>query len=567
MRDGVGGDAERHAVIFCGSGSTGAINRLVDVLNLRIPADLDERYGPAVADPAEPAAGRVHRPVRAPLQRAAVARVDRRRGHDPRGRATATSTWRSSRRSSARYADRPLKIGSLLGRLQRHRHRQRHARDLAPAPRARRAVVLGLRGRGAVRRRSRWTRARRPAAPTRTRSSSRPTSSSAGRARRACSSRAASCSATACPSVPGGGTVAVRQPDRARLPRPTSSTARRAARRRSSSRSAPGSCSSSRRRSASRRSASARSRLHPPRDRALGRESRRSRSWATTDAERLSIVSFVVRHDGRYLHHNFVVALLNDLFGIQSRGGCSCAGPVRPPAARHRPRDLARVRARDRARLRGHQARLGAGQLQLLHQRGRVRVHPRRGGPRRHATAGGCCPTTAFEPATGLWRHRGGPAGAAAEPARRPLRRTGGWTTRRTATASRSRGSPAYLDEARGDPGARRRRRAGDAIGRTRTRSAPTSRRCAGSCSPRRWRSRPIAHVAEARAGPGRPRASTSGTTEAKAALVGLDGRLSSGSDGPATRSTPAPTVGQSRIRVTGGAPSGPRPGDRRAGG
>ena len=30
---------------------------------------------------------------------------------------------------------------------------------------------------------------------------------------------------------------------------------------------------------------------------------------------------------GRYLHHNFVVALLNDLFGIQARGGCSCAGP------------------------------------------------------------------------------------------------------------------------------------------------------------------------------------------------------------------------------------------------
>jgi hypothetical protein len=27
------------------------------------------------------------------------------------------------------------------------------------------------------------------------------------------------------------------------------------------------------------------------------------------------------------LHHNLVVALLNDLFGIQARGGCSCAGP------------------------------------------------------------------------------------------------------------------------------------------------------------------------------------------------------------------------------------------------
>ena len=45
------------------------------------------------------------------------------------------------------------------------------------------------------------------------------------------------------------------------------------------------------------------------------------------EADRLSIVSFVVRHDGVYLHHNFVVAVLNDLFGIQSRGGCSCAGP------------------------------------------------------------------------------------------------------------------------------------------------------------------------------------------------------------------------------------------------
>jgi hypothetical protein len=46
------------------------------------------------------------------------------------------------------------------------------------------------------------------------------------------------------------------------------------------------------------------------------------------DAHRLSIVSFVVRRpDGKYLHHNLVVAILNDLFGIQSRGGCSCAGP------------------------------------------------------------------------------------------------------------------------------------------------------------------------------------------------------------------------------------------------
>lgn len=44
-------------------------------------------------------------------------------------------------------------------------------------------------------------------------------------------------------------------------------------------------------------------------------------------ADRLSIVSFVIRYGERYLHHNFVVAVLNDLFGIQARGGCSCAGP------------------------------------------------------------------------------------------------------------------------------------------------------------------------------------------------------------------------------------------------
>jgi selenocysteine lyase/cysteine desulfurase len=43
--------------------------------------------------------------------------------------------------------------------------------------------------------------------------------------------------------------------------------------------------------------------------------------------ERLSILSMLVRHGAAYLHWNFVVALLNDLFGIQSRGGCSCAGP------------------------------------------------------------------------------------------------------------------------------------------------------------------------------------------------------------------------------------------------
>jgi selenocysteine lyase/cysteine desulfurase len=45
-------------------------------------------------------------------------------------------------------------------------------------------------------------------------------------------------------------------------------------------------------------------------------------------ARRIAIVSFNIRAPGgTYLHPKFVTALLNDLFGIQSRAGCSCAGP------------------------------------------------------------------------------------------------------------------------------------------------------------------------------------------------------------------------------------------------
>lgn len=43
---------------------------------------------------------------------------------------------------------------------------------------------------------------------------------------------------------------------------------------------------------------------------------------------RLPVFSFLVATpSGGFLHHNFVTALLNDLFGVQARGGCACAGP------------------------------------------------------------------------------------------------------------------------------------------------------------------------------------------------------------------------------------------------
>jgi selenocysteine lyase/cysteine desulfurase len=124
-------------------------------------------------------------------------------------------------------------------------------------------------------------------------------------------------------------------------------------------------------------------------------------------AERLSIVSFVVRREGRYLHHNYVVALLNDLFGIQARGGCSCAGPY---GHRLLGIDLERSHAFEREISRGCEGI----------KPGWVRVNfnyflsdavadflldavdlVARDGWR-------LLPEYDFEPATGLWRHRAG---------------------------------------------------------------------------------------------------------------------------------------------------------------
>ena len=72
--------------------------------------------------------------------------------------------------------------------------------------------------------------------------------------------------------------------------------------------------------------------------RELEYSSRALRSWGKDDhieilgnpdpESRVGIISFNVRGaSGKYLHHKLMTVLLNDLFGIQSRAGCSCAGP------------------------------------------------------------------------------------------------------------------------------------------------------------------------------------------------------------------------------------------------
>jgi selenocysteine lyase/cysteine desulfurase len=44
-------------------------------------------------------------------------------------------------------------------------------------------------------------------------------------------------------------------------------------------------------------------------------------------SNRVCILSFNIIHEGKYLHHRLASMLLSDLFGIQSRAGCACAGP------------------------------------------------------------------------------------------------------------------------------------------------------------------------------------------------------------------------------------------------
>ena len=293
----------------------------------------------------------------------------------------------------------------VLGRLERDRHRQQHVRHLAPAPRARRAVVLRLRGRRAVRR-DRDGPARRPARATRTRCSSAPTSSSAGPGRPGVLVARRELFTNRVPEMPGGGTVQYVNPfEHVYLSdiehREEGGT--------------PAIVESIRAGLVFQLKAAVgveaiREREHDFIRRAMpaGRPTRRSRSSAAPTPSGCRSCRSSSATTAATSTTTSSSPLLNDLFGIQSRGGCSCAGPYGHRLLGIDLETSPRVRARDRAWLRGDQARLGPGQLQLLHQRGRVRVPARRGRPRGERRAGGSCPTTRSSPATGLWRHRAG---------------------------------------------------------------------------------------------------------------------------------------------------------------
>jgi selenocysteine lyase/cysteine desulfurase len=321
VRECCGANEREHAVVFCGSGSTGAIAKLIDCLQLRLPADLDDRFDLAGHIPAE------QRPVvfigpyehhsnELPWRESIADLVTVPEDADGRIDLDALE------RSLVEHADRPLKIGSfsaasnVTGILS----------DVA-------AISTLLHRHGAV---SCWDYA---AAAPYVEIDMSPDDPDAALdavflsphkfvggpgtpgvlvARRALF-------ANRVPSVPGGGTVAYVNPtehvylddvehrEEGGTPDIVGSI---------------------------------RAGLVFQLKRAVGVDAIREREESFThramhrwqehpaieilgshDLPRLSIVSFVVRHEGRYLHHNFVVALLNDLFGIQARGGCSCAGP------------------------------------------------------------------------------------------------------------------------------------------------------------------------------------------------------------------------------------------------
>jgi selenocysteine lyase/cysteine desulfurase len=122
-------------------------------------------------------------------------------------------------------------------------------------------------------------------------------------------------------------------------------------------------------------------------------------------AERLAIVSLALRHGRDLLHSNFVVAVLSDLFGIQARSGCFCAGPYihrdYPIDERWSERMHAEVRA-------GHMgAKLAFTRLSFPYFIGETAFRYVLDAVDLLAREGWkLLPLYSFDPVSGLWRHR-----------------------------------------------------------------------------------------------------------------------------------------------------------------
>jgi selenocysteine lyase/cysteine desulfurase len=324
IRDAVGGAAE-HLVIFTGSGATGAINKLIGILELRVPAGLADRHHLDAAIPAE------QRPV------VFVGPFEHHSNELP---------WRESiadvvvipedadghidqchlAEQLLRYADRPLRIGSFSA-----------ASNVTGVLTDADAIAELLHAHGAV---SFWDYAAAgPYVPIRMRPSApgrgdhkdaiflSPHKFPGGPQTPGVLVVHRDLVRNRVPTVPGGGTVLFVDPHGHRylddpVVREEGGT--------------PAIVES------------IRAGLVFALKQAVGTQEIQAREhelwgeavarWSANPAidilgnpraRRLSIVSFRLRagQPGMSLHHNFVVTVLSDLFGIQARGGCSCAGP------------------------------------------------------------------------------------------------------------------------------------------------------------------------------------------------------------------------------------------------
>jgi len=309
-------------VIFCGSGATGAINKLIDIMNLRVPADLDERYQLTAGIPER------ERPVvfigpfehhsnELPWRESIADVVVIHEDHD--GHVDLAHL----EQELVRYATRPLKIGSFSA-----------ASNVTGIASDTRAIAKLLHAHGAL---SFWDYAAAgPYVEMRMNDADDPAAHKdavfisphkfiGGPQTPGVLVVKRPLVANSVPGCPGGGTVAyVNESEHRYLTDPVL-------------REEGGTPAIVE---------SIRAGLVFQLKDAVGTEAIHEREadfikraiaeWSTNpnitilgnnEAWRLSIVSFIVRHRDVYLHHNFVVALLDDLFGIQSRGGCGCAGP------------------------------------------------------------------------------------------------------------------------------------------------------------------------------------------------------------------------------------------------
>lgn len=328
IRRGVGGVPEEHAVIFAGSGSTGAIDRLISILGIRIPSGLDDRFGlsrqiPAEERPVVFVGPYEHHSNELPWRESIATVVEI--AEDADGHVDLDDL----EQKLIRMADRRLKIGSFSA-----------ASNVTGILTDTSAVSTLLHRHGAL---SFWDfAAAAPYVDIEMRSPHThgddykdavvisPHKFIGGPGTPGVLVCRKELLANRVPSVPGGGTVAFVNHDHHRYlddpeHREEGGT--------------PAIIESIRAGLVFKLKAAVGAETIRRREHSFIR--RAIESWQANpaiqilgnpEADRLSIVSFTVRAPehlgrGRFLHYNFVVALLNDLLGIQSRGGCSCAGP------------------------------------------------------------------------------------------------------------------------------------------------------------------------------------------------------------------------------------------------